>query len=219
VSQHVRPSEARLARNEHRRLNRVNEAIAIEVIAMEAGDRGVRAELEKDNSLLSGYNPRMREVHERNADRLTQVIAQIGWPSPSMVGEDAARAAFLIVQHAISRPAFMRSCLPLIERAAQRGELPRIEVAMLTDRILILSGKPQLYGTQFDWDESGQMSPRPRENVEEADRLRKDAGMETLAENIARIRHRIGPSEKAPADWKRQQQRAKEFAKSVGWRD
>jgi hypothetical protein len=193
--------------------------IAAELTAMEAADRSLRAEVASDGSLLNGYHPRMREVHERNADRLAQIIAQIGWPSPSLVGEEASRSAFLIVQHAISRPVFMRSCLPLLEQAVARKEIPTIEMAMLTDRILIFSGKAQLYGTQFDWDEDGQMAPLPIENSERADHLRKAAGMETLEENTTRIRDRIEASEKPPANWKEQQQRANEFAQSVGWRD
>ena len=197
----------------------MDDSIAAELAAMEAADRSLRAELASGRSLFDGYHPRMREVHERNADRLAQIIAQIGWPSATAVGEDAARSAFLIVQHAISRPAFMRSCLPLLQRAAQIGEVPQIEVAMLTDRMLIFSGKPQIYGTQFDWDESGLMSPLPIENSERADQLRKAAGMETLEENVTRIRGRIGASEKPPASWKEQQQKAREFAHSVGWRD
>jgi hypothetical protein len=197
----------------------MDNSIAAELAAMEAVDRSLRAELASDGSLFDGYHPRMREIHEYNANRLAQIIAQIGWPAPSIVGEDAARSAFLIVQHAISCPAFMRSCLPLLERAAQIGEVPQIEVAMLTDRMLILSGKPQRYGTQFDWDESGQMSPQPIENIERADQLREATRMETLEENIARIRSRIGASEKPPTNWKEQQQKAREFAKSVGWRD
>ena len=197
----------------------MDDSIAAELAAMEAADRSLRAELASDGSLFNGYHPRMRELHERNADCLAQIIAQIGWPAPSIVGEDAARSAFLIVQHAISRPAFMRFCLQLLERAAQTGEVPQIEVAMLTDRMLILSGKPQIYGTQFDWDESGQMSPQPIENLERADQLRKAAGMETLVENITRIRERIGASERPPTNWKEQQQRANEFAHCVGWRD
>ena len=171
------------------------------------------AELASDGSLFDGHHPRMREVHERNADRLAQIIEQIGWPSPSTAGADAARTAFLrSVQHAISRPAFMRSCLPLLESAAQIAEVPQIEVAMLTDRMRVLSGKPQIYGTQFDWDEGGQMSPHQIKNIERADQLRKAAGMETLEENITRIRRRIGASEKPPANWKEQQQQADEFA-------
>jgi hypothetical protein len=63
------------------------------------------------------------------------------------------------------------------------------------------------------------MSPQPIENAERADQLRKAAGMETLEENIIRIRGRIGASEKPPANWREQQQNAIEFAKSVGWRD
>jgi hypothetical protein len=67
------------------------------------------------------------------------------------------------VQHAISLPQFQRQCLALLQAAVTRGEAPAWQVAMLTDRIRILEGRQQLYGTQFDWDANGQMSPLPIE--------------------------------------------------------
>lgn len=41
-----------------------------ELLATEAEDRRVRAELAADGSLFDGYHPRMAEVHRRNAGRL-----------------------------------------------------------------------------------------------------------------------------------------------------
>jgi multiple sugar transport system substrate-binding protein len=35
---------------------------------------------------------------------LEEIIKQVGWPGRTLVGADASLAAFLIIQHAISRP-------------------------------------------------------------------------------------------------------------------
>jgi hypothetical protein len=73
------------------------------LLAMQAEDRRVRAELLADGSLGDGYHPRMEEVHRRNAARLTEIIAGHGWPGRGLVGEDGARAARFVLQHTIRR--------------------------------------------------------------------------------------------------------------------
>jgi hypothetical protein len=40
--------------------------------------------------------------------------------------------------------------LPLIEAAADRGEVARRDVAFLTDRVRAKQDRPQLYGTQYE---------------------------------------------------------------------
>ena len=76
-----------------------------ELLAMAAEDEAVRAELVADGSLFDGYHSRMAEVHRRNAERLDAIIDAHGWPGRVLVGEDASRAAFLVLQHAIGSPA------------------------------------------------------------------------------------------------------------------
>ncbi len=76
------------------------------------------------------------------------------------------------MQHAIANPALQRQCLKLIEEAVERGEAPAWQVAYLTDRIRVLEGSPQIYGTSFDWDEAGEMSPCEIEDREIVDGLR-----------------------------------------------
>jgi hypothetical protein len=53
----------------------------------------------------------MAAVHEKNALRLQDIIAEIGWPTECWVGKRAAEAAWLIAQHSIAHPDFQRSCL------------------------------------------------------------------------------------------------------------
>lgn len=83
----------------------LNERLRSELVAMAENDLSVREELIADGSLASqGYHPRMEAVHKRNASRLALIIDRYGWPGISLVGEDGARAAWLVAQHAIGNP-------------------------------------------------------------------------------------------------------------------
>ena len=86
----------------------MNDALRNELLDMAAEDLRVRAELAADGSLFYGYHPRMAEVHRRNAARLDAVIEEHGWPGRSLVGEDGAEAACLILHHAIGDPPLQR---------------------------------------------------------------------------------------------------------------
>src|ERR1700742_4182379 len=112
----------------HRRL-------ADELIAMAELDRKVADELAASGALYEGYHPRMVAIHEANALRLQAIMAEIGWPTERLVGEPAAKAAWLIAQHAISQPEFQRSCLKLLAEAARQRMVPLWQPAMLEDRI------------------------------------------------------------------------------------
>ncbi len=198
----------------------MNEALRAELLAMSAEDQRVRSELTADGSLFDGYHPRMRDVHERNAARLEAIIAGHGWPGHSLVGEDGGQAAWLIVQHAISLPPFQRRCLALLEQGAVKGEVPAWQPAYLLDRIRFFEGTPQVYGTQFHWDEQGQMAPYPIENPEHVDERRKRIGLEPLAERIRAVRERSHEEHDRPprdrAEWNRKYEA---WLREVGWRD
>ena len=125
------------------------------LVALIAEDDAVRARLAADGSLFEGYHPEMEAVHHRNAEALRDILARVGWPGRSVAGDDGAAAAWRIVQHAIGEPDFMSGCLPLIHEAAAAGEADPAEAAFLEDRIRVFEGRPQLYGTQYDWDDEG----------------------------------------------------------------
>jgi hypothetical protein len=93
--------------------------IANELIAMAELDRKVADELATSGALYEGYDPRMAVVHESNALWLQAIMAQVGWPTERLVGKPAAKAAWLIAQHAISQPEFQRSCLKFLAEAAR----------------------------------------------------------------------------------------------------
>lgn len=195
------------------------EAIGRELIAMAEADLRVRAELAADGSLFEGYHPRMRAVHDVHAARLAAILEAHGWPGTSRVGEDGARAAWLIVQHAIGHPALQRAALSRLDEATSRGEMPPCYAAMLDDRIRTLEGRPQRFGTQFDWDAAGEMSPLPIEDPEGVDGRRQAIGLHPLEEEIAARRQEVQSSgERAPSDWRARQRDIEGWFREVGWR-
>jgi hypothetical protein len=195
------------------------DAIGRELIAMAETDLRVRAELAADGSLFEGYHPRMRAVHDEHAARLAAILEAHGWPGTQRVGEEGAKAAWLIVQHAIGHPNLQRAALERLNEATSRGEMPPRYAAMLNDRIRTLEGRPQRYGTQYDWDASGAMSPLPIEDPAGVDRRRQTIGLRPLAEETAARRREVESSgERAPSDWAARQRDMERWFRDVGWR-
>ena len=152
---------------------------------MAADDGAMRERLVEDGSLFDGYNPLMAIVHRRNGDRLGEMVDAHGWPVATMVGEDGADAAWLVLHHAIGDPALQRRCLPLLEQAAAQGEIPAWHPATLLDGIRFYEGRPQVYGSMFDWDESGRLAPWAIEDAEGVDERRAAVGLPPLADQVA----------------------------------
>jgi hypothetical protein len=190
-----------------------------ELLGLASEDTRVREELAGDGSLYGGYRSRMEEVHRRNAERLREIMEEVGWPGVSLVGEDGERAAWLILQHAIGEPAFQRRGLDVLSEAAGRGEAPLAQVAMLEDRILVCEGRKQRYGTQFDWDEHGEMSPVPIEDPEGVDERRRELELPPLEGQIRRMREQVAATrEQAPKDWAARREEMEAWCRAVGWR-
>lgn len=199
----------------------MKEELRNELIAMSEEDSRVRDALAEDGSLFGRYHPEMQEVHKRNAARLSVIIERHGWPGLSLAGEDGEEAAWRIVQHSIGDPRFQRRGLELIKAAASRGEAPLWQVAYLEDRIRSFEGRMQLYGTQYDWDERGEMSPFPEiEDPDRVDERRQVAGLIPLAENTRRMREGVARSkERPPEDLQKWRAEIDLWARSVGWRE
>jgi hypothetical protein len=188
-------------------------ALREELLAMAAADGALRARLVAERTLFDGYHPEMAALHRRHAARLAEIVASRGWPGRSLVGDDGAEAAWLVVQHAIGDPPVMRRCLPLLEAAAGRGEVPAWQPAYLLDRIRTLEGRPQRFGTQRDWDAGGRLSPEPLEDPEGVDARRAAVGLGPLEEGRAAV-----DGEQPPADPEARRRAVDAWARGAGWR-
>ena len=195
--------------------------IAQELIERRRHDLDVRQRLSTAGKLLCGYNPEMEVVHLDNARRLQELVGQIGWPAQEQVGEEASQAAWLIVQHAISLPSFMRSCLALMIEQEKTRTIDAVNLAFLSDRIAMYENRPQAYGTQFISDEQGRFKPYQLEgSIDQVNQRRRKLGLNTVEERLVDLTTQMNvEQEKQPTATERQleQEEYNAWRLNVGW--
>jgi hypothetical protein len=115
-----------------------------------------------------------------NVEALAELLERHGWPRISEVGEDAAIAAFLVIQHASLEQ--QERYLPALRERYEQGEAKGGWLAMLADRIRVRRGEPQLYGTQsFFENATGKSGVYAIEDPEHVNERRKALGMKPLS--------------------------------------
>ena len=116
------------------------------------------------------------ESRKSNVAKLKEIIAEIGWPTISKVGEEACFSAFMIIQHADFDLDFQKQGLEMMEQA--RNDIHLFGMAALTDRVAMNSGKDQTYGTQLKRDEDGAVVPLvPIKDPENVEKRRAEMGL------------------------------------------
>ena len=159
-----------------------------ELLEMEKTDQQVRKKLDWINPQVALVEE-MHRIDRKNAKRLAEVVDEHGWPGKSLVGEDGASAAWLIVQHATHDLDLMKRCLAKM-RALPKPEVSAKDVAYLTDRLELHQGRKQIYGTQLRI-EKGELVLEPIEDPDTVDERRAAIGLGPLAEYIALVRRQL----------------------------
>ena len=193
-------------------------SIAKKIIDLKNADLVLRDKLVKSGQLSEGYNEEMKELHNRNAKTLNDIIDTIGYPTIDKVGKEANEATWLVIQHSIGQPVFMKKCAELLKSAVNENKADPKYLAYLTDRIAVFEDKPQLYGTQFDWDEYGNLSPNLFDHVTKVNERRKAIGLNTLEEQTEIIRKQVkNENQSPPPDFEKRKKEIEEWKKTVGW--
>ena len=161
-------------------------AIAATSHAAEPADKALRDELlamrEHDQQARKATTQeefrKWVETDAANQKRLKEIVARHGWPTYSMVGQDAADAAWLIVQHSDSDKDFQLKVLDMMGRLVKQGEASAKLYAYLYDR----THAPQRYGTQGSCVSRQEWQPYEIEDIAGVDGRRRELGMPPLAE-------------------------------------
>ena len=131
-------------------------------------------------------------VTERHSVRLGQIVGAHGWPGRSLVGPDGAEASWLILQHSGSE--LQGRCLPLLRAALDQGDVLPQQCASVADRLELVAGRAQRYGTHLSLD--GQNRHVPTGGVadpERLDRIRAEIGLDPWETYVEGLGGRPGP--------------------------
>lgn len=123
----------------------------------------------------------MVAVDKDNLAWLKPLVLKHGFPTIAQVGEQGVSHAWTLVQHADSDLAFQEKVLHELASRLQSGGIGKSEYALLTDRVRVDQGKPQVYGSQFAL-KHGKLVLSPLEDPQHVDRRRATMGMMPLAD-------------------------------------
>ena len=161
------------------------------LLAMKERDQQIRQALvEKQQSgaqLTFEDVARIDSVDQIHTARMKTLVDAHGWPGTDLVGPEGANAAFLLVQHADHDLAFQKRCLTLLREAFANEQAPGRQVALLTDRVRVAEGQPQLYGTQAQL-QNGEIVFQPIEDSLQVNARRAEMGLMPIEEYEQRMR-------------------------------
>ncbi|MEU3413242.1 DUF6624 domain-containing protein [Streptomyces sp. NPDC006658] len=132
----------------------------------------------------------VRHADHANAKVLRRILAEYDWPGHRLVGRDGCRAAWQLALHADDDPDVQRSAARLLHRAVQAGDAPAWQWAHLHDRVLIGTGQPQEYGTQYALSPQG-VERHPVREPAALDSRRARVGLPAASDAVATLRQRL----------------------------
>ena len=161
-----------------------NTFLETELIGMSMSDQAVRNRMTKVFRSGGEIPPELAKevarVDKVNRERLKEIIAEHGWPTYDLVGSEASRAAWLVVQHSDRDVEFQKKCLALMEPLVKKNQVGKRDFAYLWDRVAVNGGKKQRYGTQIE-SKDGKWQPKPVEDPSNLDKRRAEVGLTPIA--------------------------------------
>lgn len=125
-------------------------------------------------------------INVKNLQELETLLSQKGWPKRSEVGQEAAGAAFFVLQH--SNGEAQQKYISMFEKSCRENEASCQQYALMFDRMRMNQDKPQRFGTHTYLDPSKGRTDElyPLEDESKVDAWRKEIGLEPLKDYLAR---------------------------------
>ncbi|MEV6372987.1 DUF6624 domain-containing protein [Micromonospora musae] len=127
------------------------------------------------------------ESDQTRTARLKEIVAEHGWPTIDLVGEDGEDAAWTIAQHSDLDPAFQQQAVELLRSAVAVGQASPGNLAYLEDRVAAAKREPQTYGTQVRCGPDGPVPATPIHDEPGLDARRATAGLPPFATYLAEM--------------------------------
>lgn len=120
--------------------------------------------------------------------RLREIFDKYGFVGFDLVGEKGSQNFWLMVQHSDHNPEFQKEVLVKMKVQVDKGNAKPNNYGLLVDRVNLNLGKPQVYGTQVDYDFNiAQAFPKNLADSINVNERRKSIGLEPLEEYLNRM--------------------------------
>ena len=160
----------------------LNNALRLELIAMRDRDQKAREDCSKGDTdqQLKCYAEISESVDKPNTQRLDEIGRTVGVPDVRMVGADGVKAYYLVLQHSPSIELRKKS-QKAMKKAFEANALSAMDYANFTDRLRVKLGKPQIYGSNFDFID-GKLVMSATKDAGNLDARRRKLGLPPIAE-------------------------------------
>jgi hypothetical protein len=149
------------------------EAKAIEELTIESIKLRQQVNPESENIELI---KEMKMLDSTLLHKVTLFLNEYGWKSKKEIGELANMGLFLAIQHSSTKQ--MESFKEIVERAYQEDKIEKSSYALYVDRLKVRNGLPQIYGTQYYYDEKlASLRFNEIEDFENINKRRKKVGL------------------------------------------
>jgi len=136
-----------------------------------------------DDSFELEYFWEVVEAQDKVLEKqVADIIDKFGWLGISQVGRRANTALWVVIQHGSLES--KEKYAPLLKKSVLRNESQGLHYARLIDKMLINQNKPQIYGTQINYDSE----PRVFFDIIEpefVDKRREEIGLNAIKEYAA----------------------------------
>lgn len=163
-----------------------------ELLSIYEEDQGMRI---KFMSVYNNPNPDRKKIDSigkivnykdsLNLIKVTKILDTKGWVGKDVVGEEANKTLFLVIQHADLQT--QQKYLPMMQDAVKKGNASGANLALLEDRVALRQGKKQIYGSQIGKDkETNKYYVSILEDPDNVDKRRAEIGLQPMADYVSK---------------------------------
>jgi hypothetical protein len=117
--------------------------------------------------------------------RLKEIFNTYGFVGFDLAGEEGSDNFWVMVQHSDHVPGFQKEVLEKMRLEVEKGNANPSSYGLLVDRVNLNTGKPQIYGTQVDYNfDIAQAFPKKLADSARVNERRRSIGLEPLEEYL-----------------------------------
>ncbi len=168
-----------------------NKPLQKELLSIYEEDQGIRMKFmsiynnpSSDRKKIDSIGKIMNYRDSLNLIKASKILDTKGWVGKDVVGEEANKTLFLVIQHADLQT--QQKYLPMMREAVKKGNASGANLALLEDRVALRQGKKQIYGSQIGRDKETKIYyVSPLEDPDNVDSRRAKAGLQPLADYVS----------------------------------